>query len=51
MQSAPGFRKDLHVVIVSADGDFVSYVGTRMPFYLSFGFEPLHHISVWRRRL
>jgi len=100
MQSAPGFRKDLHVVVVSPDGDFVSYcgmwyeprqrfayvepvatdpdfrrlglaeaavlesirrsgeagakvayVGTRMPFYLSFGFEPLHHISVWRRKL
>lgn len=98
MQSAPGFRKDLNIVVVAPDGRFVSYcgmwfepgnrfayvepvatdpdfrrlglaeaavleairrsglegatvayVGTAMPFYLSFGFRPMHRISAWRR--
>lgn len=31
------------------EGATVAYVGTAMPFYLSFGFRPMHRISVWRR--
>ncbi len=98
MQSAPGFRKELNIVIVAPDGRFasycgmwyeprqriayvepvatdpdfrrlglgraavlegirrcgcegatVAYVGTAMPFYLSFGFRRMFGISVWRR--
>ncbi len=31
------------------EGATVAYVGTAMPFYLSFGFRPMHRLSVWRR--
>jgi len=30
-------------------GATVAYVGTAMPFYLSFGFRPMHHLSAWQR--
>jgi GNAT superfamily N-acetyltransferase len=98
MQSAPGFRKDLNIVVVAPDGGFaaycgmwveprhriayvepvatdpdfrrlglaraavlegirrcgregatVAYVGTAMPFYLSFGFRRMHQLTLWRR--
>jgi len=31
------------------EGATVAYVGTAMPFYLSFGFRQTHRLSVWRR--
>lgn len=31
------------------EGATVAYVGTDMPFYLSFGFRPTYRLSVWRR--
>ncbi len=30
-------------------GATVAYVGTAMPFYLSFGFRPMLRLSVWQR--
>ena len=37
MQSAPGFRKDLNIVVVAPDGGFVSYCG--------MWYEPRHRIA------
>jgi predicted N-acetyltransferase YhbS len=31
------------------EGAIVAYVGTEMPFYLTFGFRRVHRLSVWRR--
>ncbi len=37
MQSAPNYRKDLNLVVVAPDGNFVSYCGT--------WYEPVHAIA------